>query len=189
MFKKSLGLILVLFLLMPSMVKANSMFEENFKREQKKLKSESAALLGSLAATAIPSFLGWGFLTGNAEEFGLALTLSGLIAGPSMGHFYANQKGRGFTGIGIRLAIILGGYYLTSEAIEEQHPDSELYAAIIGIIAVGSVTLVHGIYDILTTPSSVRRYNESLKNKKSLRLVPEVDPYNESYGLSIVYNF
>jgi len=53
----------------------------------------------------------------------------------------------------------------------------------------GLLGYVHGIYDICTTPSSVGKYNESLLEGNSLRLVPEVNPVNERCGLSIVYSF
>lgn len=189
MSKKYLSLILALLLLVPSMAEAQSMFEENFEREQEELKSESTALLGSLTGTVVPFVMGGMLFSGDSEDFGLGLALAGLIVGPSTGHFYAKQTGRGFKGIGIRLGIALGGAYLISSGTEEQHPDSRAFATGLGIIAVGTVTLIHGIYDICTTPSSVRKYNESLLEANRLRLVPEVDPFNESYGLSIVYNF
>lgn len=189
MFKKYLSLILVLLLLLPAMAEAKSMFEENFKREQKKLKSEGQAVAMSLAVTVAPIVLAGVVSSGGTEEVGLCLALGGLIAGPSMGHFYAKQTGRGLTGIGIRTAIVVGGAFLISSATEELDPDSRGFSAGVGIIAVGAVTLVHGMYDIFTAPSSVRKYNESLINEVHLRLVPEVDPLNKNYGLSIVYNF
>lgn len=58
MFKKYRSLILVLLLLALAISEAKSMFEENFEREQKELKSESTVLLGSFAMTAAPVFLG-----------------------------------------------------------------------------------------------------------------------------------
>ena len=189
MFKKYLSLTLVLLLLVPAIAEAKSMFEENFEREQKKLKSEGRALAISLVATATPVVLGGTLLSGNNEEAGLTLALGGLIAGPSFGHFYAGQTGRGLKGIGIRAAIVIGGAYLVSSSTEELHPDCKGFSAGVGIIAVSAVTLLYGIYDTFTTPSSVRKYNESLINEAHLRLVPEVNPFNENYGLSVVYAF
>lgn len=187
--KKCLSLALVLLFLIPSMSKAKSMFEESFEREQKELKRESQALAISLAATVTPILLGGALSSGDTEEFGLTIGLAGLVLGPSTGHFYAGQTGRGLTGIGIRAAIVVGGAYLVSSATEEQDPFSRGFGVAVGIMAVSAVALVHGIYDIFTTPSSVRKYNESLMKKNTLRMIPKVDPFNESYGLSVVYNF
>ena len=189
MFKKYLSLMLVLSLLIPSMAEAKSMFEENFEREQKELKSEGRAAAISLAATVTPIVLGVTLSSGDTEEVGLCLALGGLVAGPSMGHFYAEQTGRGLKSLGIRAAIMAGGTYLVSSASEELHPDSRGFSAGVGIIAVSAVTLLYGIYDTFTAPSSVRKYNESLINEAHLSLVPEVDPLNKNYGLSLVYNF
>lgn len=189
MSKKCLSLALVLFLLISSIAEAKSMFEENFDREQKELKSGGRAVAMSLAATAIPVVLGGTFIYGNSEGFGLTLALGGLVLGPGTGHFYAEQTGRGLTGIGIRLGVALGGAYLISLIKEDLHPDTRVFTEGIGFLVVSSAILAHGIYDIFTTPSSVRKYNESLLEENSLRLVPEINLVNESYGLSIVYNF
>ncbi len=189
MFKKYLSLIFVLFLIVPSMAEAESMFEENFEREQNELKSGSTALLGSFALTAVPVFIGLTSSSGGSEDFGLSLAFAGLILGPSTGHFYANQPGRGLKGIGIRLAIALGTGYFMSKSAEGLHPDETAMIGGLGVLGGGALILVLGIYDMCTTPSSARRYNESLINEAHLRLVPEVDPINKNYGLSMVYNF
>lgn len=125
----------------------------------------------------------------GGEDFGLSLAFAGLLLGPSAGHFYANQTGRGFKGIGIRLTIVLGTGYYMSKSAEGLHPDETVMIGGLGVLAGGTLILIHGLYDMCIAPSSVRKYNESLMEGNSLRLVPEVDPVNENYGLSIVYNF
>ena len=189
MFRKCLSLIVVLFLLVPSIVEAKSMFEENFKSEQNQLKSENTALLSSLAATAIPVALGGTLLFGNSAEAGLALVSMGIILGPSTGHFYANHKGRGFAGIATRIVIVAGATGIGCIMDKDAHPDVSGLAILGMMIIGGAISSLHGIYDICTAPSSVRNYNESLKNKTSLMLIPQIDPYNESYGVSLVCNF
>ncbi len=189
MFKKYVGLSLVLLLLTPSIVEAKSMFEENFEREQKELKSGGQAVGLSLAATGMPLILGGTLLFGDSEELGLSIGFGSIVLGPSIGHFYAGQTGRGIQGIAIRSGIVAGatglGYWVTRDS----HPDVRGFTVMCYILLGGLLSGVHGLYDICTTPSSVRKYNESLMEENSLRLVPEVDPFNESYGLSIVYNF
>ena len=188
MFKKYLSPTLVLLLLVPAVAEAKSMFEENFEREQKELKSGKTALLGSFAATLAPIAAGGLLLSGGSEEFGLSLAFAGLLVGPSAGHFYAGQTKRGMTGMGIRLLVAAGGAYFISHS-EEHHPDSGGWAFAYTGWIVGGVMLLHGIYDICTTPSSVRKYNKSVLEESTLKVVPEVDPFNESYGLSVVYTF
>jgi hypothetical protein len=196
MSRKFLGLILALFLLIPSLAKAESMFERNFEREQKGLKSEGLAFTMSLAATAVPIVLGSTALTENTGNevrvngnLALPLISTGLFLGPSIGHFYAGQTKRGLQGIAIRLGIVAAAAGITFTIVRNE--PSDIGGQIVGgaMIAGGIISSLHGIYDIFTTPSSVRKYNESLKNKASLMFVPEIDPYNESYGVSVVCNF
>lgn len=188
MFKKYLRLTLVLLLLVPAIAEAKSMFVENFKSEQKKLKSEGQALVMSLLATTTPVVLGGTFFSGNNEEAGLTLALGGLIAGPSFGPFYAGQTKRGMTSMGIRLLVAAGGAYRISSRPEEQYSNSDTCAFAYTGWIVDAVMLIPGIFDICTAPSLVREYNQSILEEKSLRLIPEVNSLNENYGVSVFYN-
>ena len=76
-----------------------------------------------------------------------------------------------------------------TKSTEGLHPDETVMTGLLGVFAGGAIILGHGIYDMCTTPSSVRKYNESLMEGNNLRLVPEADPFNETYGLSLVYGF
>lgn len=196
MFKKCLCSIIVLSLLIPAMVEAKSMFEESLLPEQEGLKSEGLAFTMSLAATAVPIAIGSMALTersGNEVRvngnLALPLISTGLFLGPSIGHFYAGQTKRGIQGIAIRLGIVAAAAGITFMIVRNE--PSDIGGQIVGgaMVVGGIISSLHGIYDISTAPSSVRKYNESLKNKKSFMFIPEIDPYNENYGISVVYNF
>jgi len=189
MFKKCLSLSLVLLLMTPLIVETKSMFEENFEREQKELKSESTALLGSLACTVAPLILAGTLVSGNSEDFGLCIGFGSVVLGPSLGHFYAEQPGRGIRGIMIRTSIVAGATGFGYLATRDSDPDSRGFTVMGAILLGGLLSCAHGVYDICTTPSSVRKYNESLRYEAGLKLVPETDPLNEAYGLSLVYGF
>lgn len=196
MLKKCLSLILVSFLLVPSVANAKSMFEESFEREQRELKSEGLAFTMSLAASTIPVVMGGAFLSersGNEVRvngrLALSLASTGIILGPSTGHFYAGQTGRGIKGVAIRSGILAGTIGIAYMATTGGHSDVKDLIAYGAFIIGGIISSLHGIYDICTTPSSVRKYNESLLEENSLILVPEINLVDESYGLSVVYKF
>ena len=58
-------------------------------------KSPSAAFQLSLFSTVVPVGAGLALASADNEAGGLAF-LGGLVVGPSVGHFYAGQAGRGF---------------------------------------------------------------------------------------------
>lgn len=70
-----------------------------------KPKSGKRALMLSVGATLIPVGLGTIAAIGNRESLAAGLISSGLLIGPSVGHFYVGRAGRGLTTIGIRFAL------------------------------------------------------------------------------------
>jgi hypothetical protein len=159
-------------------------------------KSSSTAISYSIGATILPSvplmLCAW---HGNPEESlivgSFILSASGVIIGPSMGHFYAGNTGRGFKSIGFR-TISGGAFFLSSLAFlsnvyGENFEHVELYAAI--SIASGICTAGSILFDIFTCPSSVEKYNESILNHGGLYFTPEIDLSSKSYGIRLVYNF
>jgi hypothetical protein len=70
-------------------------------------KSPTAAFVLSLASTAGPMLAG----AAMGNDAGAELVLGGLIIGPSIGHLYAGQVGRGLGTIGLRgLGTVVGLY-------------------------------------------------------------------------------
>lgn len=189
MFRKYLGLFVVFCLVGSYSVKAKSMFEESFERDQRRYKSEMSALSGSLLAATVPSVVGFKVADGGSESAGLALVVGGIVLGPSVGHFYAGQNRRGILGVAIRGGILAGATGIGCFLEKDASLDSEGFALAYALIAGGLVSSLHGVYDICAAPSSARKYNESLPKEKTVKLVPEIDLINENYGVSVVYNF
>lgn len=75
-------------------------------------KSEVAALFLSLGATAIPLYIGVKLSDANNGTMAELFIVSGLIVGPSVGHFYAGQSTRGVVTSLLRLG--LGGLFLST---------------------------------------------------------------------------
>ena len=71
-------------------------------------KSPGTAFVLSLTSTAAPILLGAAIQDG----VGGVLVLSGLVVGPSVGHLYAGQVGRGLGTIGLRAGGTVAGLYL-----------------------------------------------------------------------------
>lgn len=112
------------------------------------------------------------------------LAISGIIVGPSAGHFYAGQWGRGLATSAIRVgagAVILQLALDIGEKMpfEDYSPDIAIMIPF-GCIAVGTV-----IYDIFTVPNSVSKYNR----EHNWMLQPELDFKDKRYGINIVYRF
>jgi hypothetical protein len=70
-------------------------------------KSPGTAFVLSLTSTAAPILLG----AAIQDDAGAVLVFSGLLIGPSVGHFYAGQVGRGLGTFGLRAAGTVVGLY------------------------------------------------------------------------------
>ena len=70
-------------------------------------KSPGTAFVLSLTSTAAPILLG----AAMQDDAGGVLVVSGLIIGPSVGHLYAGQVGRGLGTMGLRAAGTVAGLY------------------------------------------------------------------------------
>lgn len=147
------------------------------------LKSEKAGVRWSIGTTVAACGLGVLFFWQIQEEVGLSMIGGGLLAGPSVGHFYANQWGRGCIGIGSR--ILVGG---ATTLLLWSAGTGEAYSAmpVIGWIGCGA-TLGLILWDIATVPHSVRRHNIAVEKSTKLNLLPIMG--NQRCGLLVVYSF
>ena len=160
------------------------------------LKSSGNAVGASLAATLLPSipFL---LCMGTREDDGymlagsFVLSLSGFIVGPSAGHFYAENKGRGQQSMGLRTVFALVGVAGAFTGIANlTHEDFDAAKAGATIaIASGICILGSAAYDVSTCPQSVEKYNQSIRDQGYLYFSPEINLKEERYGLSLSYRF
>lgn len=69
-------------------------------------KSPTTALWLSLGATTIPAVAGV-IVSRAAPEIGVPMIYSGVLIGPSVGHWYAGRAARGWTTLGLRAGLSL----------------------------------------------------------------------------------
>jgi len=150
-------------------------------------KSVLPALCWSLGATIIPVAVGLN-LGGLPGGTGIAF---GLIAGPSFGHFYAQQWGRGYASTLTRIGLIgvgIGLVYVTTS--NDEGPLEEHFDEILGALTIPYVAYLGTmLFDFLTLPNSVNKYNKAQEKTGKLHLNPMLDSQNKKYGLSLRYNF
>ena len=186
--KKVISIVLIILLLSGILYSIEA-------QETRKPKSETTAFYWSLGATLMPCLPSIIIRRGGAAPWGaiqVGLIASAIIVGPSAGHFYANQWGRGLKSAVLRLGLSALGSAFFLKGYGEAHPWSGDGGggtqAVLGIVflvpAIGSV-----VYDIFNAPSSARKYNESIGISGNVYLIPKVDLKEESYGLSVIYCF
>jgi hypothetical protein len=137
-------------------------------------------------------------------QVGAGLVAAGLVVGPSVGHFYANAERQAGLGVGIRGgALLVGGaaasvvllevflyavFKLTLWPFVEEYERSPV-SQVAGYVAVGSGGVLAGsiLFDIVTAPISVYRYNE--KNGLRVQVAPRVSPTLDQAGLAVHLRF
>jgi hypothetical protein len=163
--------------------------------ETANLKSPTTAVYWSMGSMVLPSVpLIVTSTVGETHEFlgatGIVLCITGVIVGPSAGHFYAGDYMRGFGGIGLRAGIAGLGFLGVVKTYTSDSDD--MAKAIIGTVIAGTAgigILASGIYDIWTCPDAVYKYNQSISNSGGLYLSPEINITEKSYGLTLGYSF
>ncbi len=84
---------------------------------QEKRKSPLGALALSLGATVVPTAVGLALFYGSLPASLISLT-GGVVFGPSIGHWYAEQAGRGWLTVGLRA--LLWVVFATTVSIDNQ---------------------------------------------------------------------
>ena len=148
------------------------------------MKSESDATLYSLAGTVFPIGIGAlvGSLDKNASDESLAasLILTGYVAGPSVGHFYAERPGRALIGIGIR-SVALVGFVGSAISLLDESDSSNAGLVLAASLLVGTGSV---IVDLSTASRSARIHNERLSRQK-LGIGPAVIGPDHALGLRV----
>lgn len=163
--------ILILLISFPAGLPAQNTFEIG---PDSKPKSESAALLLSLAGSVLPVVAG---LTVNNSELGSYLFGSGILIGPSLGYFYCSNGEKGLKSIGIRAGLCTGTLVLGSVFNSR------------GIVYLGAGSvIIQGVSDILNAPNTVREYNQYLDDF-SFALAPPYDAEKGALMLRFTYQF
>jgi hypothetical protein len=130
------------------------------------MKSESTATTYSIGGTVVPILAGAAVASVDTRDTGgggaAVLILSGYIAGPSAGHFYAGRPGRALLGVGIRSAALVGVAYALTDALDEEGDSSPLF---------GTVCLLGGVSSMLIdmgdAAKSARIHNEKIRQQRA----------------------
>ena len=138
-------------------------------------KSPGRALARSLGGTVL-----------LAPVFGV-----GLIVGPSLGHFYADNDLQAGIGIGVRLvggaAGVVGlGAYSVGLILSGEGDGNVNEAKTLGLIGIGIVS-VSALVDIVMAPFAAQDYNEA--RGITARVGPAVGPGAEQFGLALKVQF
>jgi hypothetical protein len=154
-------------------------------------KSPGLALGLSFGVPIVTPFIALGLggilLGGDRVHYVSApLMTASFVFGPSTGHFYAHQWGRGLLYSGLRCGFagiaFLGAW---GAAWSGDEANAAMVPLVIGVLGVATVTLI----DIASAPSSAHKYNESLRASGKVHIMPRFDTRNERYGISVVYRF
>ncbi len=151
-------------------------------------KSPSTATGMALLGTTVPvalMFLAASESSGSSDSGGLVLMgLVGSIFGPGLGHSYAGENGRFWSGAGWRT--LAWSSLVVAVAISWDDTDSSSGA----FLAVGGAALylVSTVYDIATASDSADRHNEKLESRE-VTLIPLWSPQDNSVGLGVSLGF
>lgn len=158
---------------------------------QKEPKRRWRAFLYSFGATVVPVAAGvaLGSRDGDAsEDLALSLSGAGLIVGPAMGHWYADDDEQARRGILVRLgatAVVSVG--AVTAGLDLLGDDELSPAGNVGVaLALGGMAAMAGsiVYDVATAPQSATQYNNAHDDVR-VSVAPHVDPVRDRYGLAV----
>jgi hypothetical protein len=148
------------------------------------LKSPSRAFLYSFLGTAMPVGIGGASALGNNElSAGALVAIGGAVIGPSLGHFYAQRRGRAIRGILIRGAAagIMAATFPSSNDGDKVGNEG-LSAPFIGASIVGVWFFVA---DIAGAAHSARAHNQKLAARPPIRVSSLVRPIAGAPGIAV----
>ena len=144
-------------------------------------KSPSRAFLYSFLGTAIPVGVGGATALGNNElSAGALVAIGGAVLGPSLGHFYAQRKGRAIRGIVARGAA--AGIMAATLSSSDEGGNEGLAALFVGASLVGVTFFVA---DIAGAAHSARAHNQKLAGRARICVSPLVRPIAGAPGIGL----
>ncbi len=160
-----------------------SVYAQKDSAEAKRLaKDPVKAQYLSVLNTLVPSCAGIGLALhagdwNTQSYYGVSLMAYGLVAGPSIGHFYSSNHAAAWKGIifrgGAALLLTAGGQYVLASPI--------LAVAVISIG--GGFIIKSAINDMRTARKSAEAYNK----KHGLTFSPVFNPGEKVAGLQLLY--
>lgn len=150
-------------------------------------RSPAAASAWSFFGTVVPATFGIA-LAGNGSDAvsEWTLLLSGIYLGPGLGHVYAGQPRRAFTGIAIRTGILAATYLALIPipiCIDEcEHNEGAAGVAVLGLGVI--LTAVSVVADIASAAGSAHRTNAE-HGYPTFGLTPFVTPQLDRWGVAM----
>jgi hypothetical protein len=127
------------------------------------------------------------------EEAGALLVLTGLVVGPSLGHFYAQDArqarlglwvrgGATVVGSGAATVIVLDG---SLDLLALRPPRLSRTGRIAEEVLLAAMATMAGsaVVDLVTAPLSARAFNQA--ESPRLRVGPQVDPSRRQVGMAV----
>lgn len=158
---------------------------------RKDRKSRWRAFVYSFGATVVPVAAGLALGSRGRvanEDLGLSLSGAGLIVGPAVGHWYADDHDQARRGMLVRLGAttvfavgaVTVGFDLLGD--DELSPGGNVGVA----LAIGGMAALAGsiVYDVATAPQSATQYNDT-RDDGRVSVAPHVDPVRDQYGLAV----
>lgn len=139
------------------------------------LKSPAASTRTSLVATILPTAAGIGLFAGGIENPLLAF---GLYMGPAAGYWTGGVGGRGWSGVGLRSGIAVGGGLLALALCGDGWGCENEGAVTAVLLATGAGLVASAVHDIASVDDHVRSRNAELRQERStsVSVVPTVSP-------------
>jgi len=175
-------------------------------------KRTDVAVLSSVGGTLLPTAGGVTLINrvrdvpayrrdGTTLWRGVGSLAAGLVVGPSLGHFYAQNHDQAWTGMAIRGGAATSGMLaLWAYPFQEEggptpgraSSGSEPAASAEGVlswvmVASAAVLVSRSVYDLLSTPQAVQEYN--VQPTVRAQVVPHVSPTGTSGGLTLRLQF
>lgn len=196
--------LLVLFIVLPPGVGAQPSGADT---DQSDRRSPVRAGLYSAGGTVLPIASGAALLQVaddggavlNPGGVGALLVVGGLVGGPAIGHFYAEDRRQatiglwvrgGATAVGTGAVTVIALDFLSNDLFALKLPQQSRTKRIAARILVGAIIVAAGsaVFDIVTAPLSARAFNGAQgSEERDLRVdvAPRLDLRHRQAGLSI----
>jgi hypothetical protein len=158
-------------------------------------KSRRTAVIYSLVSTSVPVVVGGVMIqSDNSAPLGTGIASLGLILGPGVGHVYAGNSRRFWTGAGTRGLVLASSVAVATILIDDsvgESWDEGLPKALLAIAIVGAgvtICTISAVRDIGSADNSVDAYN-SARGFRTLSLSPAYFAHYKAPGFVLNLTF
>lgn len=123
----------------------------------------------------------------------VALIISGVIIGPSIGYFYGDCSGRAISGIALRMFVGTATCLIANAAANSGSHDEFLdFSGLSKAIAIGSIgsaiIVLSAVYDLTRIRSTIKNHNEKA-SAAAISLNPIIFAHGALFGLQLTAHF